>query len=234
MRARITRSLAVRGMIAVGIFAGLAAATAVQPKVNRAGQPTAQDVQVDRRRIVSNPVPSVAARERLLNQFGTQAQAREASLSMRAETRAFSGAPPVVPHELEGTTLEDCIHCHDVGKRSGRNVARKMSHTSLVSCTQCHVEQTHTEFGEKRALAASSFAGLQPGGIGGGRAYEGAPPLVPHQTLMRTNCNSCHGSHGYEGFRTDHSERLNCIQCHAIGAEFDQLAPTFNIPVGQP
>lgn len=237
MRAHISHNLAARCLIGVGIFAGLAAATAAMqpPDVNTDG-PTDRDAQPDRRRLVSNPVPSIASLDRLLNRFVTTEDAREASLARRAQTRAFAGAPPVVPHQLQGTTLTDCVSCHESGKRSGRQLARKMSHTILVACMQCHVEQANSEFGELPSLGASSFEGLRPKGIAGSRGYEGTPPpppFVPHQTLMRTNCNSCHGTYGYEGFRTDHPERLNCVQCHAISAEFDQLAPTFNLPSGE-
>jgi nitrate reductase (cytochrome), electron transfer subunit len=54
------------------------------------------------------------------------------------------------------------------------------------------------------------------------RAFDGAPPTIPHSTLMRTDCLSCHGPQGLYGLRTPHPERQSCLQCHAPGAHLDQ------------
>jgi cytochrome c-type protein NapB len=49
----------------------------------------------------------------------------------------------------------------------------------------------------------------------GGRATLGAPPTIPHRTLMRENCVACHDGPGArEEIRTSHPERLRCRQCH--------------------
>jgi len=53
------------------------------------------------------------------------------------------------------------------------------------------------------------------------RAYDGAPPVVPHpvRALGRQDCLSCHGEGldlGGDGMapRVPHPERVNCQQCH--------------------
>jgi cytochrome c-type protein NapB len=53
------------------------------------------------------------------------------------------------------------------------------------------------------------------------RAYDGAPPVVPHgvRELARKDCSNCHlegldlGAQGIAP-RTPHPERGNCLQCH--------------------
>ena len=51
---------------------------------------------------------------------------------------------------------------------------------------------------------------------------------MPHATLMRTDCLSCHGPASYPGLRTDHAQRVNCVQCHAVAASLDQTSPYFS------
>ncbi len=155
--------------------------------------------------------------------------ARVRSMEARAMLRAFEGAPPVIPHTTVDMNLQTCRACHASGITAGDKVARMVSHTYLTNCLQCHVEdQGQFLDGEREAL--NSFVGLRPSAYGGTRAWAGAPPVMPHTTFMRTNCVACHGEHGYDGWRPDHLSRTNCVQCHAPGAEFDQLAPTFNVP----
>jgi cytochrome c-type protein NapB len=77
---------------------------------------------------------------------------------------------------------------------------------------QCHIEGESDFIGEV-AVIPNTFAGLEPL-LGGERSFEGAPPTMPHELFMRTNCIACHGSQGYSGLITDHPERRNCIQCH--------------------
>ncbi len=63
-----------------------------------------------------------------------------------------------------------------------------------------------------------------PGAV---RPWAHAPPVIPHTTLMRTDCLSCHGPAAYAGLRTDHPQRSNCVQCHAVAASLDQTSPFF-------
>jgi nitrate reductase (cytochrome), electron transfer subunit len=148
---------------------------------------------------------------------------RDAANAQRAQRRAYSGAPPVVPHAIDQMNAASCLVCHGEGIKVGQVVAPKMSHESYANCTQCHVESTN------RALppttgprsAATLFEGLEAPGPGE-RAWPGAPPIIPHTTWMRENCNSCHGELADKGLRTSHPWRINCVQCHAPSAAMDQ------------
>lgn len=156
--------------------------------------------------------------------------ARVRSLDERATLRAFEGAPPVIPHGIIDMNIQTCRACHANGLRAGNLTARMVSHTYLPNCTQCHVEAAGPLSTTGEPFVPSTFVGLRASGYGGTRAWTGAPPVMPHTTFMRTNCVSCHGEHGYDGWRPDHLSRTNCVQCHAPAAEFDQLAPTCGTP----
>ena len=104
--------------------------------------------------------------------------------------------------------------CH--GNQGGQpvvagKVPQRMSHAFHASCTQCHIPAAgpgdrlqQDEFG---LVVANSFEGRPSSGTGS-RACPGAPPTIPHHTLMRENCYSCH--------------RQSCTQCHAPSASKDQ------------
>ena len=96
----------------------------------------------------------------------------------------------------------------------GKKVAHPMSHVTMANCTQCHVEQTNGLFDELIA-PGNNFDGDRPAREGAS-SMDGAPPMIPHTTLMRTACLSCHGEFGYLGLKTDHPERSNCMQCHVV------------------
>ncbi|MHC4218584.1 MAG: nitrate reductase cytochrome c-type subunit [Planctomycetota bacterium] len=146
--------------------------------------------------------------------------ARIEALSIRSELRAFDGAPPVIPHEIEQIASTDCLRCHGDGPAADDKGAPKVPHVFLASCTQCHVEQESEWFFEVE-LAPSTFVG-RPAPEGGVRAFTGAPPVMPHTTLMRSNCLSCHGPFGLAPLRSSHPERQSCRQCHAAPADLNQ------------
>ena len=118
-----------------------------------------------------------------------------------------------------------CLLCHQEATRIGDSIAPAMSHRAYTSCTQCHVSDTGLPIewntGRFARDSNSEFAGEQttPAGT---RAYEGAPPTIPHRTLMRENCMSCHGEGGTSAIRTSHPDRQSCTQCHAPDAGYDQ------------
>ncbi len=228
-------------------FAGLTLAASTGTGLPRAGEPTVSDpapsssvppgtAPAGRRDAQSlswrlnNPEPRVIPEERS-NPIAVvdKLAARVRSMEERAALRAYEGAPPVIPHAIADLNIQTCRSCHASGLRAGDKVARMVSHTYLTNCTQCHVEAAPTITDDDPA-AGNLFAGLRPSGYGGTRAWAGAPPVIPHTTFMRTNCVSCHGEHGYDGWRPDHLSRTNCVQCHAPAAQFDQLAPTFGVP----
>jgi len=176
---------------------------------------------------LNNPAPSVVPESRanpaaVSDKFA----ARSASVDQRSLLRAYEGAPPVIPHTTADLNIQTCRACHAQGLRAGDKVARMVSHTYLTNCTQCHVEGAGPLLGPDPG-PSNTFAGLRSSGYGGTRAWAGAPPVMPHTAFMRTNCVSCHGEFGYDGWRPDHLSRSNCVQCHAPSAQFDQLGPAF-------
>ncbi|HRJ21883.1 MAG TPA: hypothetical protein PLF84_22770, partial [Bryobacteraceae bacterium] len=51
-------------------------------------------------------------------------------------------------------------------------------------------------------------------------ALPGAPPIIPPDLPLRTNCVACHaGPAAVPELRTTHPERANCRQCHATAAD---------------
>jgi cytochrome c-type protein NapB len=128
-----------------------------------------------------------------------------------------------VPHEIEQISSADCLRCHGDSPEADEKGAPKVPHAFLANCTQCHVEkESEYLFGEE--LVPNTFEGVAAPG-GGSRAYVGAPPLVPHSTLMRSNCLSCHGPFGLLGLQTSHPERQGCLQCHGVSAPMNQRMP---------
>ncbi len=152
-------------------------------------------------------------------------EARLAALDKRAKRRAYDGAPPTVPHRVLQMGPLDCVSCHATGAKIGGVVAPKVSHPIYQSCTQCHVVMNDPREGApKVAPPENTFEGIATWGKGS-RAWKGAPPTIPHPTLMRPDCASCHGVFGADGIKTTHPWRQSCTQCHAANAEKDQHPP---------
>ena len=72
-------------------------------------------------------------------------------------------------------------------------------------------------------FAANAFQGLASP-THGERAWDIAPPQIPHQGVMRERCMSCHGPNGRDALQSSHPERQSCTQCHAAAAS-DDLRP---------
>ncbi|HIE96531.1 MAG TPA: hypothetical protein EYG03_01940 [Planctomycetes bacterium] len=145
-----------------------------------------------------------------------------AAIADRAVNRAFDGAPPVIPHKIEQQSANSCLACHGQGMKLGERIATKISHPHFSSCTQCHVEATSSGPFETAGETPNSFVGLSRSGT---RAFERAPPTIPHTTWLRDDCMSCHGTIARQGLRTTHPWFTNCTQCHAPSAALDQLSP---------
>jgi len=150
---------------------------------------------------------------------------REDARMKRIEARAYEGAPPTIPHPIDQDGVVACLVCHGAGATIAAARAPRISHETYANCTQCHVERAALRpFVEKNPEAIpldSSFQGFHRLGDGD-RVWDNAPPQIPHTTLMRENCASCHGQFGPAGLRTTHPERQNCSQCHGVSADFDQ------------
>lgn len=143
------------------------------------------------------------------------------ALALREQNRAFNGAPPTIPHPAEQMSAQSCLACHGEGATTETLRISKMSHQFLANCTQCHVENNPQHM-HASLFRENSFVGL-PAPTGGPRAYEGAPPMIPHSTWMRVDCMSCHGYSGQHGIRTTHPWRQNCQQCHAPSSTLNQV-----------
>jgi cytochrome c-type protein NapB len=141
---------------------------------------------------------------------------RLAAIEQRASRRAYFGAPPVVPHPVDPASNTSCLSCHRDGLLIGDLVAPAIPHEPFASCTQCHVEQ-HDLRPDEGWWLNNSFSG-QAEPAHGTRAYLGAPPTIPHDISLRSQCVSCHGPYGRDGLRSTHPERRNCVQCHALDA----------------
>jgi cytochrome c-type protein NapB len=143
------------------------------------------------------------------------------ALAERGRNRAFNGAPPTIPHPIDEMSAASCMACHGTGFNSKTLRISQVSHQFLTNCTQCHVENFDQD-PDTLSSAENTFVGL-PAPTGGPRAFDGAPPMIPHSTWMRFNCTSCHGVNGPFGIRTTHPWRQNCQQCHAPSSELDQV-----------
>ncbi|WP_237607188.1 nitrate reductase cytochrome c-type subunit [Roseimaritima sediminicola] len=159
----------------------------------------------------------------LYTKFEPSEAEKEASSKLRASRRAYNGAPPIIPHQIENTSDAACYACHGGGVKIDGVQASVMSHQFLGNCVQCHAPMAPKPFQDVDASVETSFAGL-PAPKQGQRAYPGAPPTIPHSRWMRENCNACHGGpHGWAGMESTHPWRTNCTQCHAPSATLDQM-----------
>ena len=141
--------------------------------------------------------------------------ALKSTASVRATRVLYDGAPPVIPHMSFGAS---CSACHDsqgiAVEGVGYAPASPHDDTERVGttlrCRQCHVFVNSEEL-----FVGSGFQGLQQDLRPGGRLYPGAPPTIPHRTLMRENCAACHTGPGARAeIVTSHPERTRCRQCH--------------------
>lgn len=141
--------------------------------------------------------------------------ALKSSGSARAARRLYDGAPPVIPHPEFGAS---CDSCHDGEGLSveGIGFAPASPHRDTgkapytIRCRQCHVPIL-----DSGSFVENRFEGLEQDLRPGARLYPGAPPTIPHQTLMRENCAACHMGPGARAeIITSHPERTRCRQCH--------------------
>ncbi len=142
------------------------------------------------------------------------------AFEVRAQRRAYDGAPPVIPHPPLGGA---CTTCHTSQAREvpGVGVAPPNPHlhteglSEASRCRQCHVFAMR-----KDEFVSNEFAGLAQRPRHGERLFAQAPPIIPHHLFMREDCTSCHaGPTAREEIRCSHAERARCLQCHARRAE---------------
>ena len=137
------------------------------------------------------------------------------SLNSYYANRAYSGAPPSIPHDIKQDNSigeNDCLKCHENGGfvQKLNAYAPVVPHPKMVNCRQCHVvEKTSKDF------KSNSFYKNKPPTVGENNALLTSPPVIPHQMQMRENCLSCHaGPSAPKEIRVSHPERVNCRQCH--------------------
>jgi cytochrome c-type protein NapB len=155
--------------------------------------------------------------------------AYQREVAERAAGRSYDGAPPTVPHAVDGFGVPACLSCHESGLAVESKVAPPMSHGVLSNCLQCHTTrasglpfQASLPSGVSEA---NSFVGLASPGHGP-RAWPVAPPQIPHRSFMRERCTSCHGVWS-TGISSSHVSRQSCTQCHTPAAEADQAPSSF-------
>ena len=141
--------------------------------------------------------------------------ATKSSPGVRAERRAYSGAPPVIPHQPVGVECSRChhtrgIHVADLGFAPPSPHHATERAAAMVRCRQCHAYRSTDE-----RFRDTTFRGMRAKTGGASRAHPGAPPTIPHPTLMRNNCLACHdGPAARESIRCHHPTRIRCRQCH--------------------
>jgi nitrate reductase (cytochrome), electron transfer subunit len=135
------------------------------------------------------------------------------------ENRAFHGAPPSIPHPVVNDLNvgdKSCLKCHENGGYVAKFKAFTpvVPHPEKVNCRQCHVtENTSGLFKE-----FNSEPYFKP--PVGNAAFEGGPPIIPHQIQLHENCLACHaGPSAPVEIRVTHPERSNCRQCHVLNNE---------------
>ncbi|MEM7201012.1 MAG: hypothetical protein AAF628_12135 [Planctomycetota bacterium] len=133
----------------------------------------------------------------------------------RAARRAFDGAPPVIGHAPMGAACTACHNAHGM-EVPGTGFAPPSPHantappSAMSRCQQCHIYAT-----TDAVFRPNAFAGLKQDLRRGERLNKLAPPVVPHQILLRENCAACHtGQAAREEIRCTHPERTRCRQCH--------------------
>jgi len=137
------------------------------------------------------------------------------SLNTYYDNRAFYGAPPSIPHEVEERNMgaNSCLKCHENGGFVDKLNAYSpiTPHPEKENCRQCHVPQ------KTKDLFVSTHWSRSKGPSVGNKALMTSPPVIPHQIQLRENCLSCHaGPSAPKEIRTSHPDRINCRQCHVI------------------
>jgi cytochrome c-type protein NapB len=151
--------------------------------------------------------------------------------------RAYSGAPPRIPHGLseEEFRTGTCGTCHERGGYSIRFAAYTpvTPHPELKQCLGCHAAddavagwtapgddpnsrcpQCHgTEGRVQPREQTQPVASLwwQPAA----RPTGSTPPVIPHQRIFREDCLACHaGPAAVQEIRTTHPDEGGCRTCH--------------------
>jgi nitrate reductase cytochrome c-type subunit len=160
----------------------------------------------------------------------TLRSAEEARASRPASWPALA---PITPHGAGDEARRDCRGCHVTDVDPSVEVAHPLGRARFADCLSCHRGDAHEPFGAPR-VAPGQLGKVAIPPVGDVAAREAClschvfatpsgeiekgvgvlPPRIPHGTLLRTRCISCHGEYGYAGLRIDHVYRSQCLQCH--------------------
>jgi len=133
--------------------------------------------------------------------------------------RAYPGAPPYIPHQVlekQGIGGNACLQCHENGGFVAKfnAYAPVTPHPELISCKQCHVENT-----TKTTFQLSNWFKISPPPLHQ-KALVSSPPVIPHSLQLRENCLACHaGPAAPREIKVSHPTRVNCRQCHVPAVE---------------
>ena len=139
------------------------------------------------------------------------------SLNTYYKNRAFYGAPPSIPHEVEDDRNmgdKSCLKCHENGGfvKKYKAYTPVTPHPQFVNCRQCHVPQNTNS-----VFVATNWKNVSVPELNNA-ALEGSPPVIPHQLQLRENCLACHaGPAAPVEIKVSHPDRINCRQCHVPG-----------------
>ncbi|MCP4678571.1 MAG: hypothetical protein GY854_24280 [Deltaproteobacteria bacterium] len=123
---------------------------------------------------------------------------------------AYSGAPPVIPHQVKELGRGECLSCHLEGNAMEVGEAKPMKtpHPELERCEQCHLRKNSYDTFKENDFQGHTY-------VMGIRSQPEGPLLIPHPLTMRENCLGCHGENASpRRLETDHPERQRCVQCH--------------------
>ncbi len=142
-------------------------------------------------------------------------EAHQRVLENYYDNRAYHGAPPTIPHELDGERTiggGECLKCHENGGYVDKYKAYTpvTPHPELVNCRQCHVPEYTS-----KTFKPTENSDYKTPEVGVNNALLTSPPVIPHQIQLRENCLACHaGPAAPKEIRVTHPERVNCRQCH--------------------
>ena len=127
--------------------------------------------------------------------------------------RAYSGAPPQIPHPVDADIAQtmNCNVCHEKGGFVPKYNAYTpiTPHPEYSNCMQCHVPKVGDDLFVETEWESVATPTLHRPMLPGG------PPPIPHTLQLRENCLACHaGPAAPLEIRTTHPERINCRQCH--------------------
>lgn len=148
--------------------------------------------------------------------------AKVRNLASYRALRAYPGAPPAIPHDVDPAWLrtQTCNTCHARGGwvPEQRAYAPLSPHPQYRNCMQCHVDGADGPLLVANDFTAADWPALDQQALAweedGTRTT--SPPPIPHALQLRGNCLACHaGPAAVAEVRTTHPERANCRQCHA-------------------